>query len=62
MHVLTILDHPNPASFTAAAAGRFMQGAEATVTYTKNQRKSVYSISEHAYHYKNEVKVGQMKS
>lgn len=29
MHVLTILDHPNPASFTAAAAGRFMQGAEA---------------------------------
>ncbi len=29
MHVLTVLDHPNPASFSAAAAARFMAGAEA---------------------------------
>jgi NAD(P)H dehydrogenase (quinone) len=28
MHVLTILDHPNPKSFSAAAAGRFMEGAQ----------------------------------
>ncbi|MEM9605524.1 MAG: NAD(P)H-dependent oxidoreductase [Pseudomonadota bacterium] len=27
MHVLTVLDHPNPASFTAAAAQRFIDGA-----------------------------------
>lgn len=29
MHVLTILDHPNPNSFSAAVAQRFMSGAEA---------------------------------
>ena len=29
MHVLTILDHPNPASFSAAAAHQFMDGAKA---------------------------------
>ncbi|MBB3993528.1 NAD(P)H dehydrogenase (quinone) [Sulfitobacter undariae] len=29
MHVLTVLDHPDPASFSAAAAQRFMQGAQA---------------------------------
>jgi len=29
MHVLTVLDHPNPASFSAAAAAHFMQGAQA---------------------------------
>lgn len=29
MHVLTILDHPNPTSFTAAVAQRFMEGAKA---------------------------------
>lgn len=29
MHVLTILDHPNPASFSAAIAQRFIAGAEA---------------------------------
>ncbi|WP_366525746.1 NAD(P)H-dependent oxidoreductase [Planktotalea sp.] len=29
MHVLTILDHPNPKSFTAAAAEHFMQRAHA---------------------------------
>lgn len=29
MHVLTVLDHPDPASFSAAAARRFMQGASA---------------------------------
>ena len=29
MHVLTVLDHPNPASFSAAAAQRFNAGAEA---------------------------------
>ena len=29
MHVLTVVDHPNPASFTAAAAAQFMKGAEA---------------------------------
>jgi NAD(P)H dehydrogenase (quinone) len=29
MHVLTVLDHPNPASFSAAIAQRFMAGAEA---------------------------------
>ena len=29
MHILTVLDHPNPASFTTAAARRFMAGAEA---------------------------------
>lgn len=29
MHVLTILDHPNPASFSAAAAREFMAGAKA---------------------------------
>lgn len=28
MHVLTVLDHPNPASFSAAAASRFMEGAQ----------------------------------
>lgn len=27
MHVLTVLDHPNPASFSAAAAAAFMRGA-----------------------------------
>ena len=27
MHVLTVLDHPNPASFTAAAVARFNAGA-----------------------------------
>jgi len=27
MHVLTVLDHPNPKSFSAAAAGAFMRGA-----------------------------------
>ena len=29
MHGLTVLDHPNPKSFTAAAAEHFMQGAQA---------------------------------
>ncbi|MEO1317478.1 MAG: NAD(P)H-dependent oxidoreductase [Pseudomonadota bacterium] len=29
MHVLTVLDHPDPASFSAAVAARFMAGAEA---------------------------------
>ncbi len=29
MHVLTILDHPNPKSFSAAIAQQFMQGAKA---------------------------------
>ncbi|WP_164661825.1 NAD(P)H-dependent oxidoreductase [Tropicibacter sp. Alg240-R139] len=29
MHVLTVLDHPNPTSFSAAAATRFMEGAQA---------------------------------
>ncbi len=29
MHVLTILDHPNPNSFSATVARRFMAGAEA---------------------------------
>lgn len=29
MHVLTILDHPNPASFSAAVAQQFMTGANA---------------------------------
>ncbi|GAA6176226.1 NAD(P)H-dependent oxidoreductase [Sulfitobacter pacificus] len=29
MHVLTILDHPNPTSFSAAIAQRFIAGAEA---------------------------------
>ncbi len=29
MHVLTILDHPNPDSFSAAVARRFMDGASA---------------------------------
>lgn len=29
MHVLTVLDHPNPASFSAAAAAEFMKGAQA---------------------------------
>lgn len=29
MHVLIVLDHPDPASFTAAAAHRFMDGAKA---------------------------------
>ncbi|MFY0616603.1 NAD(P)H-dependent oxidoreductase [Shimia sp.] len=29
MHVLTIIDHPNPTSFTQAAAVQFMAGAEA---------------------------------
>lgn len=28
MHVLTVLDHPNPASFSAAAAQHFMAGAQ----------------------------------
>lgn len=29
MHVLTVLDHPNPASFSAAVAQHFMNGAKA---------------------------------
>lgn len=29
MHVLTVLDHPDPASFSAAAAKSFMKGAQA---------------------------------
>ena len=29
MHVLVVLDHPNPASFSAAAAQHFMNGAKA---------------------------------
>lgn len=29
MHVLTVLDHPNPASFSAAVAQQFMDGARA---------------------------------
>lgn len=29
MHVLLVIDHPNPASFTHAAAARFSRGAEA---------------------------------
>lgn len=29
MHVLTIVDHPDPNSFTVAAAGKFMEGARA---------------------------------
>lgn len=29
MHVLTVLDHPNPQSFSAAVADHFMQGARA---------------------------------
>lgn len=29
MHVLTVLDHPNPKSFSAAVAGKFMEGAQA---------------------------------
>ncbi len=29
MHVLTVLDHPNPASFSAAVAKAFMDGAKA---------------------------------
>ena len=29
MHVLTVLDHPDPASFSAAVAERFMAGAKA---------------------------------
>jgi len=29
MHVLTILDHPNPASFSAAVAQKFMDGVKA---------------------------------
>lgn len=29
MHVLTVLDHPDPNAFTAAAAHQFMQGAAA---------------------------------
>ena len=29
MHVLTVLDHPNPNSFSAAVARRFMEGATA---------------------------------
>ena len=29
MHVLTVLDHPNPASFSAAVARSFMEGAKA---------------------------------
>ena len=29
MHVLTILDHPNPTSFSAAVAARFVKGAQA---------------------------------
>jgi NAD(P)H dehydrogenase (quinone) len=28
MHVLTVLDHPDPASFSAAVAARFMEGAK----------------------------------
>lgn len=28
MHVLTVLDHPNPSSFSAAVAGQFMKGAQ----------------------------------
>lgn len=28
MHILTVLDHPNPGSFSAAAAARFMEGAK----------------------------------
>lgn len=28
MHVLTVLDHPNPASFSAAVARRFMEGVQ----------------------------------
>lgn len=28
MHVLTVLDHPNPSSFSAAAANSFMDGAK----------------------------------
>lgn len=29
MHILTVLDHPNPNSFTAAAVARFSEGARA---------------------------------
>ncbi|SDW31171.1 NAD(P)H dehydrogenase (quinone) [Ruegeria halocynthiae] len=29
MHILTVIDHPNPNSFTAAVAARFNNGAEA---------------------------------
>ncbi|MEP4768055.1 MAG: NAD(P)H-dependent oxidoreductase [Roseibium sp.] len=29
MHVLTVLDHPNPDAFSAAVAQKFMEGAEA---------------------------------
>ena len=29
MHILTVLDHPSPQSFSAAAAARFMSGCEA---------------------------------
>ena len=29
MHILTVLDHPNPQSFSAAVAARFMAGCEA---------------------------------
>lgn len=29
MHVLTVLDHPNPAAFSAVVAQRFMAGAQA---------------------------------
>ncbi|MDU8943998.1 NAD(P)H-dependent oxidoreductase [Ovoidimarina sediminis] len=35
MHVLTVLDHPDPASFSAAAARRFMEGAEAAAHTTE---------------------------
>jgi len=28
MHVLTVLDHPNPASFSTAVAEKFMEGAQ----------------------------------
>lgn len=28
MHILTVLDHPNPKSFSAAVAQQFMEGAE----------------------------------
>ena len=28
MHVLTVLDHPNPASFSAAVAEQFKQGTQ----------------------------------
>lgn len=28
MHILTVLDHPNPKSFSAAVANSFMQGAQ----------------------------------